>query len=355
VLAVAEQSVIEATEDYEQWLAKHVRIVHDDLERKHRLMRRDAFTFFRATYYRFVERFHQVAPAVAAAPRVGAVGDLHVENFGTWRDREGRLVWGINDLDEADRVPYTIDLTRLATSVFLAVEAGRLVLSRSVIAESILAGYERGMEAGTTPVVMAERRRWLSTSFAPLLQEPRAFWQDLADLPEAGRRLTPAARLVLANVAPGKGWKFRLHRRTAGVGSLGRPRFVAVGEWDGALAARELKGLPPPASRFAGGKGPLLPRVHYGDPWAAENVGWVARRLSPDTAKLDLSRVDRKRADRRLLSLMGREAAHYHLRTRGGKQAIIADLAGRPNEWLAQAADALAEDVRADFDVWRRR
>jgi hypothetical protein len=160
---------------------------------------------------------------------------------------------------------------------------------------------------------------------------------------------------VLENVAPGRGWKFRLHRRTSGVGSLGRPRLLAVGEWDGGLVARQLKGMPPPASRLAGAKGPLLPRVHYGDPWAAEHVGWVARRFAPDTAKLDLSRLDRKRADRRLLSLMGREAAHYHLRSRGARSAILADLAERPNEWLERAADALAEDVRADFDVWRKR
>ena len=33
-----------------------------------------------------------------------SVGDLHVENFGTWRDSEGRLIWGINDFDEALRV-----------------------------------------------------------------------------------------------------------------------------------------------------------------------------------------------------------------------------------------------------------
>jgi len=30
-----------------------------------------------------------------------AVGDLHVENFGTWRDAEGRLIWGVNDFDES--------------------------------------------------------------------------------------------------------------------------------------------------------------------------------------------------------------------------------------------------------------
>ena len=28
------------------------------------------------------------------APQVLSVGDLHLENFGTWRDADGRLVWG---------------------------------------------------------------------------------------------------------------------------------------------------------------------------------------------------------------------------------------------------------------------
>ena len=57
---------------------------------------------------------------LARAPRALAVGDLHVENFGTWRDVEGRLIWGINDFDEAWRLPYTNDLVRLATSALLA-------------------------------------------------------------------------------------------------------------------------------------------------------------------------------------------------------------------------------------------
>ena len=43
-----------------------------------------------------------------------------MENFGTWRDVEGRLIWGINDFDESARMPYTNDLVRLATSTLLA-------------------------------------------------------------------------------------------------------------------------------------------------------------------------------------------------------------------------------------------
>ena len=50
------------------------------------------------------------------------VGDLHVENFGTWRDAESRLVWGINDFDEACCLPYTQDLVRLAASARFAVQ-----------------------------------------------------------------------------------------------------------------------------------------------------------------------------------------------------------------------------------------
>src|ERR1039458_5738131 len=35
------------------------------------------------------------------APKVLAVGDLHVGSFGTWRDTEGRLSWGVDDFDES--------------------------------------------------------------------------------------------------------------------------------------------------------------------------------------------------------------------------------------------------------------
>ena len=54
------------------------------------------------------------------APQVLCVGDLHLENFGTWRDADGRFVWGVNDFDEAAAMPFVLDLVRLATSIRLA-------------------------------------------------------------------------------------------------------------------------------------------------------------------------------------------------------------------------------------------
>ncbi len=73
-------------------------------------MTKDVFSFLRATFYRWVVLFPQTCPELAAAPALLGVGDLHVENFGTWRDGEGRLIWGINDFDEACTLAYTSDL-----------------------------------------------------------------------------------------------------------------------------------------------------------------------------------------------------------------------------------------------------
>jgi uncharacterized protein (DUF2252 family) len=51
------------------------------------------------------------------------MGDWHVDSFGTWRNLEGRLTWGINDFDEAWPLPYTKDLVRLAASAKLAIDS----------------------------------------------------------------------------------------------------------------------------------------------------------------------------------------------------------------------------------------
>src|SRR5439155_1048267 len=93
---------------------------------------------------------------VAEAPTVLAVGDLHVENFGTWRDAEGRLVWGVNDFDEAWPVPYTNDLVRLATSALVAREYHDLKIDGKEAVGAILDGYREALERGGHAFVLAE-------------------------------------------------------------------------------------------------------------------------------------------------------------------------------------------------------
>src|SRR5438445_8294801 len=140
-----------ASGSYEAWLARHTRLVEADVALKHQRMAEDLFSFLRATFYRWMQLWPEVCPDVARAPQVLAVGDLHVENFGTWRDIEGRLVWGINDFDEAWHLPYTGDLIRLAASALLA----KLTCGPKEGAVAILKGYADAITAGGRPVVLA--------------------------------------------------------------------------------------------------------------------------------------------------------------------------------------------------------
>src|ERR1700693_6222601 len=146
-------NIVKATKRYEQWLGKKIRLIEADLERKHAAMAEDSFSFLRATFYRWMQLWPELCHECSQAPNVLAVGDLHVENFGTWRDIEGRLVWGINDFDEAAVLPYTVALERLAPSAMLAVEAGRLPVKREDICTAMLEGYREALQQKGAPFV----------------------------------------------------------------------------------------------------------------------------------------------------------------------------------------------------------
>jgi len=102
---------------YEAWLAKQCDVVAKDVDYKHHRMKKSAFIFLRATYFRWAKKIGTLCPELMDAPQVLSVGDLHLGNFGTWRDADGRLVWGVNDFDEAAVMPYPLDLVRLAASI----------------------------------------------------------------------------------------------------------------------------------------------------------------------------------------------------------------------------------------------
>ncbi len=151
--------IAKATERYEAWLSRHLHILPEDLKLKHEAMRSDPFPFLRATFYRWAQVWEGICPEAARAPKVLAVGDLHVENFGTWRDRDGRLIWGINDFDEASMLPYTIDLIRLATSALMS----NVTCEPKAGVEAIGQGYAECLEGGGRPFALAEHHhalRW---------------------------------------------------------------------------------------------------------------------------------------------------------------------------------------------------
>ena len=89
--------------------------------RKFRKMAADPFAFYRGSaalfYADVVEREDRWADERTS--RVWIQGDLHAENFGTYMDGEGHLVFDVNDFDEAYLGHFTWDLQRLVASVAL--------------------------------------------------------------------------------------------------------------------------------------------------------------------------------------------------------------------------------------------
>lgn len=295
-----------------------------------------------------------------SAPAVLGVGDAHVENFGTWRDGEGRLVWGANDVDEEAVLPYADDLVRIATSVAVAAGDTKLALDLPEVRTDLLSGYEAALLRGGEPFVLSERHLWLAGLARAARKDPPTFWAKLVGLaPVDPNEVDPGARSALLAALPDPTRCHSFHRRVAGVGSLGRPRFLAIAAWRGGWVAREAKAVAPSSWGERATNPPvsyeLLARaVRSPDPIVGVRDRWLVRRLAPDCARVELADQPKARQEGRLLRAMGAELANAHLGTPEAAGSVADDLARRPRGWLADAASAMSADTTADWRAWAR-
>jgi len=339
-------NIIQATRDYERWLGRHMPLVPAHLRLKHDHMREGIFPFFRATFYRWAQIWPTLCPELAKAPKALAVGDLHVENFGTWRDVEGRLVWGINDFDEAATQPYTGDLVRLVASALLAGTQELLSLNQLAVADAILEGYHDGWRAGGRPFLLGEKNKRLLQMAQGELRSPIVFWRKIDSL----KRLKQAPRQVhraIRPLLPQPDLPMTFAARVCGLGSLGRPRYVALAEWRGARVVREAKAMAPSAMVWAGhaneGRGVLYQQildraVRCSDPFVRVEGAWLVRRLSPDCSRIELADLPARRDELRLLYCIGWETANIHCGTPKARKRVEADLAKRRPSWLLKGS-----------------
>jgi hypothetical protein len=341
---------------YETWLRKRCDVVEKDLEKKHRRMREGAFKFLRATYFRWAETIEAICPDLANAPRVACVGDVHVENFGTWRDADSRLVWGINDFDDAAVMPYAYDLVRLATSILLA--PGH-PFSADRAAAAVLDGYRSGL-SNPAAALLDENAGWLRSFANPSEAEGRKFWNDLDALPEA--RPPAPVRKGLRRSLPGRITDLRFASRSAGGGSLGRPRFVAVARWNSGRVVREAKAFVPSAWDWAHDRAsdqPWFVQLAEGsfrspDPLLHIDGSFVFRRIAPDARKIDLEDIHAQGLSTRLLRAMGADLAAVHA-SDPRSDRIAGDLEARAPAWLARAAEAARHATQKDFETYASR
>src|ERR1700754_116155 len=86
------------------------------LQLKYRAMRASPFAFLRGTCHLFYKQLPR-GGAFKAAPSVWVCGDLHLENFGSYKGDNRLAYFDINDFDESALAPASWDLVRLLASV----------------------------------------------------------------------------------------------------------------------------------------------------------------------------------------------------------------------------------------------
>jgi hypothetical protein len=343
---------------YESWMRAQLgdAFVPGDLKEKRKVMRKELFSFLRGTCWRWAETAPALCRALMDAPTVASVVDAHVGNFGLWRDAEGRLVWGINDYDEAWVTPWPLDLVRLTASALIAGGAGGS--GAAAAAAAVIDGYREGLARPRASVLELDRL-WLRDLFAVSDDKREEFWNEL--LGAKRRRKPPPAPFAAALSAalPEPGLAPRIAPRQAGVGSLGRLRLVAsLADYRGGPLAREAKAVLPTCWDRNAAPGAFYP-LAFGpyrspDPWLRPLGAVVVRRLGANSRKLDLAE-HKTAVRRRVLSAMATDIASVHSADSGRIAAVREDFAARDAGWLGDAALAVAEATMRDWKEYRSK
>ncbi|MBY0507596.1 MAG: DUF2252 domain-containing protein [Bryobacteraceae bacterium] len=241
-------------------------------------MRGDPFVFLRGSCQLFCETLP--VRQLPESPLAWCCGDLHLQNFGTFKGDNRLTYFDLNDFDEACLAPAAWDLVRFLTSVLVA--ADLLGAAGQPAAEAFLDGYAEALAVG--------KARWIERATATgeiraLLsrlkkRNRRQFLNSRTKLVKGSRRLItgqgqalplePSRVKELASFVetldPGFFHVLDAARRVAGTGSLGLERYVLLVEGRGSPDGNFLLDLKyePGSSAVAAGKLGEQPR------WASE-------------------------------------------------------------------------------------
>jgi uncharacterized protein (DUF2252 family) len=365
------------------------------LAMKYRNMRSSAFVYLRATCHLFPGQLPELR-ALGKAPSVWSCGDLHLENFGSYKGDNRLTYFDINDFDESALIPASWDLVRLLTSVRLA-GAERALDARQVreLLDGLLAAYFQELRQGSP--------RWLErdTATGPvrdLLEtvkgRKRADFLDSRTVKRGKKRtlLIDGKRALAADEKQhARVNKFMqrfaktqsnqaffevldVARRIAGNGSLGLDRFVVLvrgnGDPDGNYLL-DLKQSVPSA---------LAPALSLKQPvWSSEGervvaitrrtqaipvaflhavrmngADYVLRDLQPSADRVSFVNKEGDHLGD-LMRAVGRCTAWSHLRGSGRQGAAIADQLisfGQDESWskvLRRASATCAENVASEW------
>jgi hypothetical protein len=227
----------------------------------------------------------------------------------------------------------------------------------------ILDGYRDGVK-DPGAFVLDGAHHFLRKQFDVSKKERAKFWDDIEHNRGKKTKKPPdGMRRALEHAMPKGSKHVQFWPRSAGTGSLGRPRWVGYAEWCGAPVIREVKAVVTSGWSRLPGRGSKTVRCaeiatgtyRAPDPWyALHRQTLVVRRLSPNSRKLELEDQGEALLHAKMLRAMGRDLANVHFGTgRRGKE-IARNLDKRPRGWLGAAVEASTEFVRREHREWKQ-
>jgi uncharacterized protein (DUF2252 family) len=373
------------------------------LAMKYAAMRRSPFAFLRGTCHLFWEDWPRNSP-LDTAPMVWVCGDLHFENFGTYKGDNRLVYFDINDFDEAVLAPCTFDVTRFLTSLLVATQMLRLGhpqarrLGKAFLdayAAALVAGKARWVERATATGIVRELLRTLKTrKRRQLLKRKTILEGERRRIRRDGKHALPTTRKAQRKVKtfmaafaerqpkPRFFEVLDVARRIAGTGSLGVERYAILVEGKGSPDRNYLLDLKEarPSSVLPALPGRAQPdwrseaervvtvqrRTQAISPALLRSVeiegkSFVLRELQPVEDRLAL--VHWKHDIGRLegaITTMAKVLAWAHLRGSGHQGAAIPDALielGHERRWAEHAvryAIHYATKVERDWQAFRR-
>jgi len=218
------------------------------LTRKLDAIAADPFSFFRGTNNLYAASLADAA-LLHDAPRTLVCGDLHLENFGSFKGDNGLVYFDMNDFDEALAAPFTVDLVRVLSSLQVASFGWKLAdedahnLCRRFLdtyAAALVEGKPRWVERATATGIVRDLLRALrKRNRAAYLAQRTERVGNRISLRIDGRRTLRASkdearrarRILEAYGQQGNGQRFvavDVARRIAGTGSLGLERYSVL-------------------------------------------------------------------------------------------------------------------------------
>ncbi|HEY5994247.1 MAG TPA: DUF2252 family protein [Gallionellaceae bacterium] len=371
------------------------------LKMKYAKMAQSPFIFLRGACHLFYEALPDV-PLFRAAPLAWCCGDLHFENFGSYKGDNRQVYFDINDYDEAALAPATWDIIRLLTSIQCGADALNATRAEALAASQACLDSYRGalingkplwVERDTahglvkdllTALQQRERKDFLDRRTVRKNHHRELKVDGIKALPASAgqkQRVTEFMGVFAATQPNPEFFAVRdIACRIAGTGSLGVDRYVVLVEGKGSPDANyllDIKEAKPSALA------PHLARLGIAQPkWddEASRVVDIQKRMQAvdhaflQPVKLDglscilkglLPSEDRvaigewgKKLDRliEVAATMGCILAWDQLRAAGRSGSATADeliAYAQRNDWVKDMQDAATEMTRITQAQWK--